>query len=277
MALRQPWRDWYWDGTWNTVFGCQFVSPGCLNCYAARCAATLQVGAEAEFYIGTAELKNGRYVWTGRRAILPPGHPAWTWPLRWPGAERPLLGEGMPSLLWVGSMADVFDPAWPTAVIDRTLGTLALSDHLGLVLTRHPGRMVEYLSAANRLERWGRKFLVGFSAENQRCFDARWALMRPLAEAGWTTFVSLGPMLGPVTLPADFRTLAKWVIVSGEQGKGILCRDLDPAWARAVRDECAESGTPVWLKQLARKEPIPPYLWLRQLPLLSGVAFAATS
>ena len=28
--------------------------------------------------------------------------------------------------------------------------------------------------------------------------------MRPLAEAGYLVFVSIAPMLGPVTLPADF-------------------------------------------------------------------------
>jgi protein gp37 len=94
-----------------------------------------------------------------------------------------------------------------------------------------------------------------------------------LADAGWVIFVSLGPLLGPVTLPADFLALGGrgWVICSGEQGSHKFCRDMNPAWARALRDQCAAAGVPFFMKAMARRaaNPIPPDLMTsrcRQFP-----------
>lgn len=39
---------------------------------------------------------------------------------------------------------------------------------------------------------------LGFSAEDQPNFDARWRHMRKLAAAGWFTWASLEPLLGPI-------------------------------------------------------------------------------
>ena len=90
---------------------------------------------------------------------------------------------------------------------------------------------------------------------------------------GGSLFVSIAPMLGPVTLPSDFLALGKrtWVIVAGEQGPHKACRDMDPDWARALRDQCRASGIPFFLKQMARKEPIPPGLLIRQFPSPSSL------
>ena len=102
--------------------------------------------------------------------------------------------------------------------------------------------------------------------------------MRALAAAGWFVFVSIAPMLGPVTLPPDFLALGQrgWVICSGEQGLHKFCRDLDPRWARALRDQCRESGVPFFMKQMARREanPIPPDLMMtttRQFPAVRSL------
>jgi len=92
--------------------------------------------------------------------------------------------------------------------------------------------------------------------------------MRALASRGWTVFVSMAPMLAPVTLPSDFLALGSsgWVIISGEQGQHQLCRDMNPAWARAVLKQCRGAGVPLFLKQMARRRPIPPDLFVRQFP-----------
>ena len=43
------WRhpSWWWDRTWNTCGGCRYQSVGCLLCYAAFDAGTLQQEAGA--------------------------------------------------------------------------------------------------------------------------------------------------------------------------------------------------------------------------------------
>jgi protein gp37 len=251
---------YWWDLTWNTVFGCKPPSPGCLNCYAARAAGTLQTDTEIERYLGTTDLKQGRYVFNGHLKYLPRWHEKWNYPLRVKALAEPVMGPGMPTLLWAGDMSDLFLPGHPGWVIDRTIARLAYPEHIiGLILTKHPERMAAYFNAlpATIQQHYREKLWLGFSAERQREFDERWPAMRELARQGWTVFVSIAPMIGPVTLPDDFLALGKWVICSGEQGKRKDVRYMSPNWARAVRDQCVAAGVPFFMKQMSGKRPIP--------------------
>jgi hypothetical protein len=116
------------------------------------------------------------------------------------------------------------------------------------------------------------KLLLGFSAENQKWFDRRWADMRPLAEAGYFVYVALSPLLGPVTLPPDFLALGKrtWVVVYGEcnRWERELCRPLEPNWVRAIRDQCSTAGIPFFIRGMHTGAHIPPDLHIRQFPVL---------
>jgi hypothetical protein len=150
------------------------------------------------------------------------------------------------------------------------IGTLALSGHIGLILTKLPDCMVAYIKAQPAFiqQRWRRKLWLGFSAEDQTMFDERWAHMRQLAEEGWVIFVCIAPMLDPVRLSDDFLKLGRWAICSGEEGLEEHVRYMQHSWARAVRDQCAAAGIPFFMKQLADKKPIPPDLLIRQFPAL---------
>jgi protein gp37 len=273
MARRYDW----WDATWNPVGGCEHISAGCKFCYAAAQAATLHQEAGASrrivpLYNKTVDRLNGRHAFNGRLTALEPGHDVWTWPLRWSGVQHPLLGRGNPSLIFVADMADRFHERRPKSVIDRTLGTIAASRHIDMLLTKRPNRMAQYFANAalssSAIPRWQAHLWIGFSAERQRELDLRWPPMRSLAARGWTVFISIAPMLAPVRLPPDFLALGSrgWVIVSGEQGPRERCRYMDPNWARAVRDQCARAGVPFFAKQMARRDPIPPDLFVRQFP-----------
>jgi protein gp37 len=90
--------------------------------------------------------------------------------------------------------------------------------------------------------------------------------MRELAESGWTIFVSIAPMIGPVTLPPDFLGSVRWAIVGGEQGHHLHVRYMNPSWARAVCDRCEAAGIPFFMKQMSGQRPIPPDLQIRQMP-----------
>lgn len=260
---------WWWDASWNVAGGCSLVSPGCLNCYAARAAATLQTETNIPLYLGTTDLVNGRYVFNNKLTVLTPGHDLWISPLDWPGAQHPVLGRGQPSLIFMSDMADLFHEDRPIAIINRAVATVAASDHIGLLLTKRPQRMLEFFErmSARTMAGWQPKFWLGFSAERQIEFDERWPPMRKLAQRGWTVFVSIAPMLGPVRLPDAFLTLGRWVIVSGEQGPHKHVRDMKPEWARSIRDQCA-GRIPFFLKQMAGKRPIPPDLMIREFPRL---------
>ena len=134
------------------------------------------------------------------------GDPLWNWPLTWPGVANPALGEGKPNLIFVVMEGDLFVPGRDKEDIDRVCRTIVRSKHIGLLVTKYTREMAAYLSALDPriVERWQSKLWLCFSAENQEWFDQRWEDMRALAEAGWFVFVSIAPMIGPVTLPDDF-------------------------------------------------------------------------
>jgi protein gp37 len=145
-----PW----WDESWNPVFGCEPLSSGCLNCYAARAAGTLQTATEIPFYIGTTKKRGGRHVFNGKRSELPPGHPRWDFPRRYKGAPNPVLGPGMPSLLWACDMAELFLPR-PEWVLDRVINRLVMSPDniIGLILTKLPRQMAAYFNSLPEIMR----------------------------------------------------------------------------------------------------------------------------
>jgi protein gp37 len=215
-------------------------------------------------------VKGKRRIFNGKITAASDWHQQWSLPLTWPRAKHPKLGPGKPSLIFVGDMADLYIEGRPKAIINRVCATIAQSDHIGLLLTKRTARMAEYFLTLEprTVRRWQPKLWLGFSAENQEWFNRRWADMRPLADAGWFVFVSIAPMIGPVMLPADFLALGPrvWVIVAGEQGRHDRCRDMDPSWARSVRDQCAEASIPYFMKQMAKGAPIPPDLQIRQFP-----------
>jgi protein gp37 len=103
----------WWDATWNTTAGCSVVSAGCLNCYAALAAGTLQTSTETALYLGTTKKRGDRYIYNGVLTALPPAHPSWTFPLDWKGAAEPLLGPGPQTLI-----RDM-KPSWARAVRDQ--------------------------------------------------------------------------------------------------------------------------------------------------------------
>lgn len=258
------------DATWNPVGGCSIKSPGCINCYAQRlCGTRLKAHP---LYAGTTTLVKDKPVFNGKMTAAPNDDPVWTWPLRWRGAKQPKLGTGKPSLIFVGDMSDLFHEDRPLETIDRTMAVAQLADnHIFQLLTKRADRMRSYFDIdapwrvwmamqkfypeASDL-RWNHEppFLLpnvwlGFSAERQQEFDERWEHMRPLAEAGWTIFVSIEPALGPVILPPDFLKLGRraQVIFGGESGPDARVHHID--WSRSLRRQCLMFNVAFFYKQ----------------------------
>lgn len=259
------------DATWNPIVGCSIVSPGCSNCYAMRQAARIQrmaAGAgKSSHYEGTTQASKAGPVWTGKLAPAP-DH-ILTQPLRWARPRR----------IFVNSMSDLFHEGAPVETIDRVFAVMALTpQHEYQVLTKRSDRMLAYVSAAwQRRERLGEimgelggeeragwyapesdgkrgwisialplpNVLLGTSVEDQRRADERKGDMQALAAAGWRTFVSYEPALGPVDW-AGWEFLS-WLISGGESGP--RARPSHPDWHRAARDFCAAHRIPYFFKQ----------------------------
>ena len=68
----------------------------------------------------------------------------------------------------------------------------------------------------------------------------------------------------------DSSRVFDWVIVGGESGP--KARPMDLAWARSLRDQCAEAGVPFFFKQIGGRgpkkswAPIPEDLQIKQWP-----------
>jgi protein gp37 len=76
-----------------------------------------------------------------------------------------------------------------------------------------------------------------------------------------TRFLSCEPLLEYIQ--PDLRGI-HWLICGGETGTG--ARLMDPQWARALRDQCADVGTQFFMKQMTKLAAIPDDLMVRQYP-----------
>ena len=257
------------DATWNPIGGCSIKSPGCINCYAQLLAGTRLTWHP--LYAGVTDIVKGKPVFNGKMTVAAEDNDIWRWPLKWRGAKYPRMGVGQPSLIFVGDMADLFHEGRPSADIVRATDICAQSPHISQLLTKRPDVMAYHFQRVERIAPLPNVWL-GFSAERQQEFDERWPHMRPLALAGWTIFVSIEPMIGPVILPADFLVLRDraQIIVGGESGTER--RETNPDWMRALRDQCLGAGLPFFLKQMTGKRQIPEDLMTRQFPAVATSA-----
>jgi protein gp37 len=244
--------------TWNPSIGCDIVSPGCTNCYAMRQARRLESNPvlKPNYYKGTTKKGGKGPVWTGlvrmapKKTLLKP------------------LGWRKPALIFVNSMSDVFAEPLKALEIAQIWAVMALSQrHTFQVLTKRPGRMLEFLSdprtpaaielqmqsikPGSRLPAWPLPNVwCGTSTEDHRRAAERVSILLRVPAA--VRFLSMEPLLGAVALEkimsaGDWNKL-HWVIVGSESGP--RSRAMHPDWARQIRDSCATHGVRFFFKQV---------------------------
>lgn len=217
------------EATWNPVGGCTPVSPGCLNCYAARMALRLQridVGACSK-YAGTAKVHNGRPVFTG---VINTDESALELPKRWRRPRR----------IFVNSMSDLFHEDVPFEFVEKVFEVMdGCPQHDFQVLTKRPERALEL---SPRLP-WPSNVWLGTSVESA-LYMQRVRTLRKVHGAA-IRFLSCEPLLGSLKkLPLDG---IHWVIVGGESGPG--ARPMRKEWVEEIRDQCIEAGVAFFFKQ----------------------------
>jgi protein gp37 len=220
------------------------------------------IPAMAADYAGlTKRLENGRIVWTGVVKEIP-------------GRLFELRQRTVPTVYFVDSMSDLFhrDVSWN--YLYKVFETFLLTpQHTYQVLTKRAERLHELESIYFQLKRNYpeailplRNVILGVSVENQKEADRRIPELLK-APAAWR-FLSCEPLLGPVdlhlagTLPKEltggaYRSVASrldWVIAGGESGQD--ARPMHPAWARSLRDQCADSDVAFLFKQWGQWEPV---------------------
>jgi protein gp37 len=235
------------DHTFNPVVGCTKISPACDHCYAENWAKRA----------GSPEL------WEGERRRTTPEN--WNKPSVW---NRRAKALGVRYRVFCASLADVFDNQWDPQWRADLWALIADTPHLDwLLLTKRPQNIAKMLPSvtcealiAGRAWPWPNVWL-GTTAEDQAHYDQRWEHLSKIPAA--VKFISYEPALGPLKL-INHRYLPDWLICGGESGGN--ARTMDPAWARAIRDECAELNVEFFFKQMTKKGLIPSDLLVRQFP-----------
>ncbi len=255
--------EWCTD-TWNPIYGCTPISPGCENCYAKN---------------WHDRFKDGDF-----SVILKPEK-----------LLEPLKAK-KPKRYFVGSMTDIFHDDVPDEFLDKMFAVMAMAaNHTFMVLTKRPERKKAYFDYIDRdeaigseemlmAEAMGEKFKgnfrgpthrrlpipniwLGVTAENQEQADKRIPILLETPAA--YRFVSVEPMLGSVDL--DYLSLGvvkldalagnkgifrpfggennklDWVICGGESGRG--SRSLRSDLVRKLRNQCKKTNTPFFFKQ----------------------------
>jgi len=217
------------QATWNPVAGCTPVSPGCLNCYAARMALRLErmPGTTGKKYKGTAKrARDGRPVFSGRINL---DRGALDLPRSW------RLGR----IIFVNSMSDLFHEGVPTEYIQEVFQVMKeCPQHTFQVLTKRPERALELSDSLP----WPKNVWMGTSVESQK-YVHRIHTLRKIPAA--IRFLSCEPLLGPLMrLPLAG---IQWVIVGGESGPG--AREMARDWVVGIKEQCEEKRVAFFFKQ----------------------------
>ena len=244
--------------SWSPITGCSPVSEGCRNCWAKRMSYRL-----------------------AGRAGYPEAPHQFDVTLHPDRLDQPLRWK-KPRTVFVVSMGDLFhgDVEW-TYMADVWDVMAETPQHTYLVLTKRPQNALEfmmdfylpspYYKGAVLPNVW-----LGVTAETQEMADERIPILLQIPAA--VRFVSVEPCLSAVDLERWLvscegcgnqgstgyitryddqlcRACSKgaegpsldWTIVGGESGPG--ARPMHPDWAKGLRNQCQEAGTPYFFKQ----------------------------
>jgi protein gp37 len=264
------------DNTWPIIGGCDYVSPGCSNCWAVRDSWRLahnpHAAVRAAFADTVRKTDDGKLVWTGLVRTLPQ---RLDWPLRWRAAR----------LIFVCSQADLFNPKVPFEFIAAAFGVMAAAPlHTFQVLTKHPARMREFFDwlAADRegpvvRSLWeARRLVAGFgrhepfpnqlpawplenvwagvTVEDQKRADERIPeLLNCPAVVRW---LSVEPMLESVSIRPWLTSSdgVDWVVCGGESAQTrATTREFRIGWALSLLEQCRAANVRFFMKQLGTK------------------------
>jgi protein gp37 len=175
--------------------------------------------------------------------------------------------------VFVGSMMDIFEKPMPVInskglMMDYTTEALRAMFfqriHMGrypnlimLLLTKRPSNIPKYIPAIWKTNPPD-NVMFGYSPVDPPTFK----LVDQLRKVKGKLFLSVEPQLADIQNP-DLSGIS-WLIQGGESGHHK--RPFKLAWARSMRDHCAEYGVPYFFKQIDKIQPIPEDLQIRQFP-----------
>jgi protein gp37 len=254
--------------TFNPWVGCHKRSQGCAHCYMFR-----------------------EQIWRGQDPNIVRRTKTWRDPFKW---EKIAAASRKPYYVFTCSYSDFFieeaDP-WREEVWDIIRQTPHLTYQL---LTKRPERLLECLPKTGNIPR---NIWWGVTVENQENVERLTILENALyGKAIYETdgnpdpypliWVSVEPMLSALDLSEHLGCITcrrsktgnvihsnhpypyglSWIVAGCESGPGARPMELD--WVRNLRDQCVDSDTPFFLKQMLFDGQTPKVLV--KTPILDG-------
>jgi protein gp37 len=202
------------ESTWNPTTGCDKISAGCKNCYAAEMARRLEA-------MGNPRYKNG--------FKLTLHHDKIDEPQNWKKGR----------IIFVNSMSDLFHEEVPLEYIQSVFKTMnETPQHTYQILTKRSRRLAEL----SHLLEWTPNIWMGVSVEDARVTNR----IDDLRLTGaYIKFLSCEPLLGPLE-NLNLEGI-HWLIAGGESGR--KARPMKKAWVEDLQQQCEKASVAFFFKQ----------------------------
>lgn len=216
------------DHTFNPVWGCMKVGPGCDFCYAEVWAA-----------------RTGHHVWGQDATYREFGDKHWNEPLKW---NKRAAEFRVRRRVFCASMADVFDKRWRKGIRERLWALIKATPHLDWQLvTKRIGNAADMLPADFSAENYPNVWLVP-TIVNQEEADRDIPKLFEIPAAIYG--VSYEPALGAV----DWRPWLHlrglhWIIGGGESNQRGM-RECRIEWLEDTARQCDDYGVAYFNKQI---------------------------
>lgn len=280
------------DTTWNPVTGCDKVSPGCDHCYAMSLAPRLKAMGSRKYQRDGDPRTSGPGFGVTTHPELLAQPLAWRTPRRvFVNSMSDLFHSEIPGEFIAAVFATMArTPQHTYQVLTKRHGrmrSLLTSEVFRRWMYDSLVTLDREWINANPLPWPLPNMWLGVSVEDQKRADLRIPDLIDTPAA--VRFLSMEPLLGPVDLREIWRgqgvcptcdgtgsvevpgggcacpqcgydrsgfqgdVALDWVIVGGESGPEH--RPMDPAWPRALRDQCTSAGVPFFFKQWGGRTP----------------------
>lgn len=228
------------DHTFNPVWGCMKVGPGCDFCYAEVWASRFGAG-----------------MWGPDAIYREFGEKHWNEPLRW---NRAAEKAGIRAKVFCASMADIFDNRWPENVRPRLWALIRATPWLDWQLvTKRIGNAAKMLPP-DWGDGWPNVWLVPTIVNQEEADRDLPKLFRVPAKVYG---VSYEPALGRVDwcsindgcdeqgAPIGFNalTLLHWIVGGGESNQRGM-RECRIEWLEDTAEQCRANGVAYFNKQI---------------------------
>ncbi len=247
------------DRTANLWWGCISTGIGCDNCYAE----VLSRRWGNDVWGNDKPRKEIKSVWNDLLKYQKLAKEAGEMHRVFVGSMMDIFEKPMPLIDSKGNKKEGIDTGWLRNLLFQHISSGIYPNLMFLMLTKRPSNINKYIP-----ELWKtnppENVMFGTSPVNQKTANK---IIPQLLEVEGKRFLSIEPQLDSINIKGFlFNGGINWVIQGGESGHHKRPFNLD--WAYYMKQQCEETKTPYFFKQIDKIKPIPNDLMVREFPTI---------